>query len=35
LEALQEGEGQVTVDMALVELIEDDGVDALEGGVGE
>ncbi len=35
LETLEQGEGEIAFEMALVELIEDDGVDALERGIGD
>ena len=35
LQALEQGEGEVALEVALVELVEDDGVDAVEGGIGE
>jgi hypothetical protein len=35
LETLEQRQGKIAIEMAFVELIEDDGVDALERGVGE
>src|SRR5258708_21209923 len=35
MEALQERQGEIAVEMALVEFVEDDGVDALEGWSGQ
>jgi hypothetical protein len=35
LETAEEGEGEVAFEVALVELVEDDGAGAIESGVGE
>src|SRR5258708_34538021 len=35
MEALQERQGEIAVEMALVEFVEDDGVDAFERWIGQ